>query len=69
VTREEEETVRASGRMIAELVMLENPGARIWPLRPKMDKMDEETRRRRIVELRATLAAIKEARDGRLTLH
>jgi hypothetical protein len=54
-----------AGRMIAELFMLERPDLP-WPHRPKSD---EETRRRRIAELRAVLEAVKEARNGRPTLH
>jgi hypothetical protein len=54
-----------AGRMIAELFMLERPHLP-WPTRPKLD---EATRNRRIAELRAVLEAVKEARNGRPTLH
>jgi hypothetical protein len=54
-----------TGRMFAELFMLERPSLR-WPARPKVD---EETRRRRIAELRAILDAVKEARGERPTMH
>ena len=54
-----------TGRMFAELFMLERPHLP-WPARPKVD---DETRRRRIAELRAVLEAIKEARGERPTMH
>jgi hypothetical protein len=53
-----------TGRLAAELFMLERPNLP-WPARPKVD---DETRRRRIAELRAVLDAVKEA-NGRPTLH
>jgi hypothetical protein len=52
------------GRLAAELFMLERPHLP-WPARPKVD---EETRRRRIAELRAVLEAVKE-RNERPTMH
>jgi hypothetical protein len=54
-----------TGRMVAELFMLERPHLP-WPGRPKLN---EEARSRRIAELRLVLDAVKEARGERPTLH